>query len=90
MKRYLLFSGAHYYPGGGMNDFVKDFDNKNEATEYIKEKYREDYETFGKHGVATLNEFIEQQFFLEWHQIFDQEAKEQIDIPSCNFKEYLS
>lgn len=31
MKRYLLFAGDHYYPSGGMDDFIKDFDTQNEA-----------------------------------------------------------
>lgn len=31
MKQYLLFAGANYYPCGGWDDFVKDFDNLAEA-----------------------------------------------------------
>lgn len=31
MKRYLLFGGADYYPGGGMNDFMGDYDTIEEA-----------------------------------------------------------
>lgn len=27
MKRYALFSGARYYPGGGWNDFQGTFDD---------------------------------------------------------------
>lgn len=27
MKRYLLFSWSTYYPDGGMNDFVHDYDD---------------------------------------------------------------
>lgn len=30
-KRYWLFSGARYYPNGGMDDFVGDFDTTEEA-----------------------------------------------------------
>lgn len=30
MKRYLLFSGATYYPGGGWEDFVGDYDTPEE------------------------------------------------------------
>lgn len=32
MKRYALFSGANYYPGGGWDDFVAAFDAADEAT----------------------------------------------------------
>lgn len=31
MKRYLLFEGAEYYPGGGWDDFTGDFDTVEEA-----------------------------------------------------------
>lgn len=27
MKKYLLFAGDHYYPSGGVRDFVGDFDS---------------------------------------------------------------
>jgi hypothetical protein len=33
MKRYAIFSIAHYYPSGGMNDFHKDFDTLQEAVD---------------------------------------------------------
>lgn len=36
MKQFLLFSGLKYYPLGGMEDFVKDFDSLEEASEYGK------------------------------------------------------
>ncbi len=36
MKRYLAFYGAVYYPGGGMDDFIGDFDTKEEAIEFIR------------------------------------------------------
>jgi hypothetical protein len=26
MKRYLLFAGPHYYPAGGVDDLISDFD----------------------------------------------------------------
>jgi hypothetical protein len=38
MKRYLTFYGAVYYPRGGMDDFIGDFDTKEEAIECIKLK----------------------------------------------------
>ena len=31
MKRFLLFGFDNYYPMGGMNDFVGDFDSREEA-----------------------------------------------------------
>lgn len=31
MKRYMLFSGDKYYPGGGMKDFIDSFDTIDEC-----------------------------------------------------------
>lgn len=31
MKRYWLFAGDAYYPGGGMEDFIASFDTVEEA-----------------------------------------------------------
>lgn len=31
MKRFMLFGGRIYYPSGGMNDFIGDFDTLEEA-----------------------------------------------------------
>lgn len=41
MKRFLLFSGDIYYPGGGWNDFQGDFDTLNEATDKAIELKRD-------------------------------------------------
>ncbi len=32
-KRFLLFTFAHYYPCGGMDDFAGSFDTREEAEE---------------------------------------------------------
>ena len=34
MKRYLLFSGDNYYPGGGWNDFKGAFNTVEEAVQH--------------------------------------------------------
>lgn len=41
MKRYWRFDFDLYYPGGGMNDFTKDFDTLTEAVDF-KPKYEMD------------------------------------------------
>lgn len=38
MKNYLAFFGSVYYPSGGMDDFLNDFDTLEEAIEAIKQK----------------------------------------------------
>ncbi len=35
MKRYLLFSGDLYYPSGGADDFVGDFDTLQEVEDHM-------------------------------------------------------
>jgi (2Fe-2S) ferredoxin len=55
MKRYLLFSGDHYYPSGGWKDFCGDYDSAEEAVQYLKEKCLKDYYMSGSwyHVVDT-------------------------------------
>ena len=36
MKQYLAFYGAIYYPSEGMDDFIGDFDTKEESIEFIR------------------------------------------------------
>lgn len=35
MKRYLAFYGDCFYPSGGMDDFIGDFDEKEDAIIFI-------------------------------------------------------
>lgn len=39
MKRYLAFYGSIYYPRGGMDDFIGDFDTEEEAITSIELKH---------------------------------------------------
>ena len=38
MKRFLVFYGDSYYPGGGWTDFKGDFDSIEEALKFLSEK----------------------------------------------------
>lgn len=40
MKTYLSFYGDCHYPRGGMNDFIGDYDTKEEAIQAIEEAHR--------------------------------------------------
>lgn len=42
MKRYLLFAGSYYYPGGGWDDFIQSFDTLEEAMAH-PEAFQDDY-----------------------------------------------
>lgn len=35
MKRFLVFTGCHYYPSGGWDDYDKNFDTIEEAMDYL-------------------------------------------------------
>lgn len=37
MKRFAVFAGDNYYPGGGMGDFIKSFDTAEEARAFVEE-----------------------------------------------------
>lgn len=43
MKRFIVFRYDCYYPSGGMNDVVKDFDEATDAIHYL-ENTRNDYD----------------------------------------------
>lgn len=53
MKRFLVFGYDTYYPSGGWNDFVLDFDTLKEA-----DKFAEDYK---KSGDSDWVDIIDQQ-----------------------------
>lgn len=40
MKRYLLFAGDIYYPGGGWDDFIGSFDTIEECQAFGKDPSR--------------------------------------------------
>ena len=40
MKRFLAFYGSNYYPLGGMDDFIGDFNALGDAINHIKEKHK--------------------------------------------------
>lgn len=62
MKRFIAFYGAVYYPSGGMNDFVGDFDTLEEAKISIEKEFNEK-----THG----NKY-------EWGHVWDSENKQKV------------
>jgi len=64
MKRYLVFCGENYYPYGGMEDFIGDYDTIEEcqsilkSTTIVREILEDDYD----YGVVN---------YPEWSQIWD-------------------
>lgn len=62
MKRYLAFYGNVYYPLGGMNDFVGDYDTEQDCEKAIEEKHAE-----------NLPDDSEREFV--WKQIWDSQTR---------------
>lgn len=44
MRRFLLFAGDNYYPGGGWSDFIGDYDNTEKAFAALKRNQRDWYQ----------------------------------------------
>lgn len=44
MKRYLAFGNSCYYPAGGWDDFIGDFDTITDAFDACKKKCNDQYE----------------------------------------------
>lgn len=44
MKRFILFAGDNYYPGGGMSDMVTSFDDLQEAKRHWDQDQAQAYE----------------------------------------------
>lgn len=45
MREYLAFYGKMYYPDGGMDDFVGDYDTLEEAIHAIEEKHNQHFDS---------------------------------------------
>lgn len=65
MKRYLAFTGHVYYPSGGMEDFVGDFDSITEAQEAI---------------IKEITQYrLDPDWRYDWYHIYDAELKQIIE-----------
>lgn len=68
MKRYLLFAGDNYYPSGGVNDFVMDYDTVEEAEAEAKKLYPS-----GHYCWKAENAEWACRYPYEWWQVVDYE-----------------
>lgn len=74
MKRYLAFFGRDYYPCGGMDDFVNDFDTIEEgidAIEKIVEQSKVPDWSTPEEEIAYIWEF-------SWAHIYDTETRKEV------------
>lgn len=68
MKRYLAFNGSVYYPSGGIDDFLGDFETIEEAIEAVTEKVMEDQDHYE-------DEDVEDRWKYAWAHVWDSETR---------------
>lgn len=56
MKAYLLFSGYNYYPGGGIDDYIGDFDSVDDAISHFEtECYGDWYQVVQSNDMSEVD-----------------------------------
>ena len=74
MKRYLVFLGENYYPSGGMDDFLNDFDTPEECKKAIRESLAEGFDPRWE----SLEEYISKQYKSSWGHVYDTETRKEV------------
>ena len=67
MKRFWLFAGDHYYPSGGIQDFIGDFDDLEDAR--AKVRHHRENSTWG----------LDPDFTYDWYHIVDMDTRKKIE-----------
>jgi hypothetical protein len=61
MKRFLVFAGEYYYPGGGAYDYLGGYDTRESAVERAKEELEDEYTDWAHVLDVDTEEFIKVQ-----------------------------
>jgi len=69
MKQYLAFYGSIYYPSGGMDDFIGDYDTEKEALNAITEKLNTDKDYYDTE---------KEKWEYSWAHIYDTETRKEV------------
>lgn len=88
-KRFWLFEGSWYYPGGGMTDFFGSFDSIDECIKGLVDKTLEDYSEYYN---QTREEFVKSELdCYKWAHILDTQDgnKSELDFDEIDFKKYI-
>ncbi len=66
MKRYMVFCGQHYYPGGGIKDYIDCFSNKTQVMDHLNNEYAQPDNWAQVYDTRTgeVTNFI---YDFEWH-----------------------
>lgn len=83
MKTFLLFFSQQYYPKGGMNDFIKDFDTLDEAIQHGKNMITAPTQQMGGCHMEVWNWTEQKQAYHEgtWNKVVNQKQTFNIALP---------
>lgn len=70
MKRFMLFRGRNYYPSGGIDDLVGNYDTIDEAILVAKSEIMKDYE-YQKFAYDDEKEYFNYEKDNTWGHIYD-------------------
>lgn len=75
MKRFLVFFGKQYYPGGGMADFIIDCDTLDEAKRALRMKVLNYFRPKSTITAADIKELLGLQ---KWGNVYDTVARTEV------------
>jgi len=77
MKRYLLFRGRDYYPSGGIDDLLGDFDTVEECISECRKDMVKDL--VDKHPkLFNAFEIIKYEQEYSWGYVYDTETRQKV------------
>jgi hypothetical protein len=71
MKRYLLFAGPNYYPAGGADDLIGDFDTMVLVVKEIRDIRADWWNVLDTETGQTYNKYHEPKNLLAWAKRID-------------------
>lgn len=71
MERFLVFYGPYYYPGGGMEDFLRDEETLEEAMKAV-----DDARLAGYSAMENKEVYIERAIENNWAHVYDTKLRE--------------
>jgi hypothetical protein len=71
MKRYLLFAGPHYYPAGGVDDLIGDFNTMVHIVKEIRDIRADFWNVLDTQTGETYNNYHAPKDLLAWAKRID-------------------
>ena len=71
MKRYLVFIYDQYYPLGGFNDYLNQFETKEECVNYIVEYYKSyEYSSPGRFQIVDTDNLEKKEYYFASYKLY--------------------